>query len=318
MDASFYDTFWWAKLLVYVALLIGFCFLDSDVFDARGYAWWARIGGFLFIILQQIILLDMAYIWNERWVDMSTREDSNSLYLTGLLSFSAILFMGSYAAIGIMFWQFDCPDAAAIISLTLILTFFATVIQLFGEHGSLLTSAIVTAYATYVCFSAVTKNPNSECNPTLGGGSQTASIVIGVLLSILSLSWTTLTTVKRVRELSADEAAPNSSETDSKRLEAAPTQTTAEPSKKSYSTTFTKEVKSLLVNCALVFLLLSSYFAMILTNWATEQKDGSSASTSRGDVSMWLQATAIWLAVLLYIWSLLAPVLLPGRDFGPY
>lgn len=34
----------------------------------RGYAWAARFGAFLFIILQEIVLIDMAYTWNDSWV----------------------------------------------------------------------------------------------------------------------------------------------------------------------------------------------------------------------------------------------------------
>ena len=72
-------------------------------------------------------------------------------------------------------------DAKTLI--TLILTFIATFIQIFAtDHGSLLTSAIMTLYATFICFSAITLNPDETCNPTIGGNSQTVTKVLGTFM----------------------------------------------------------------------------------------------------------------------------------------
>lgn len=43
-------------------------FLPSNVFDEHGYLQIARIGGAVFVVLQQIILIDIAYNWNDAWV----------------------------------------------------------------------------------------------------------------------------------------------------------------------------------------------------------------------------------------------------------
>jgi hypothetical protein len=31
---------------------------------------------------------------------------------------------------------------------------------------------------------------------------------------------------------------------------------------------------------------------------------------------MWIQAAGCWIAVLIYLWSLVAPKIFPNRDFG--
>jgi len=64
-----------------------------------------------------------------------------------------------------------------------------TAIQLSGEEASLLTSAVIVAYATYLCFTAVSKNPNGECNPKLGD-EDVLGIVLGIGFTLLSLAWT--------------------------------------------------------------------------------------------------------------------------------
>jgi hypothetical protein len=180
VHAKFYDVFWVPKCAVFACVVIGFYFAKSSVFGLDGYAWVARFTGFLYLILQQIILLDMAYSWNERWVAYSTTDgEKGTRWLRGLVLISATLYIGSFIFIGIMFWQFKgCSDNDAIISITLVLPLIATVIQIFfSEEGSILISAIMTAYATYVCYSAVSLNPNLTCNPTIATSYQTISTV---------------------------------------------------------------------------------------------------------------------------------------------
>ena len=47
----------------------------------------------------------------------------------------------------------------------------------------------MTIYSVYLCGAAVSKNPNGECNPKLGETS-TWSIVLGLLIAFISLTWT--------------------------------------------------------------------------------------------------------------------------------
>ncbi len=78
----------------------------------------------------------------------------------------------------------------------------------------------------------------------------------------------------------------------------------------------TPGMKSLFVQVSVVFLLISGYFAMILTNWATLQTATSISNPKTGRAAMWIQAAGQWIAVVIYLWSLLAPKLFPDRDFS--
>jgi serine incorporator 1/3 len=179
---KFYDYMWFFKFLLFSGLVVLFYFLDAGVFNLGGYAWYARIAAFFYLILQQIILIDFTYAWNEKWVKWS-EDDSEHGYgkawLVFLVIISFILIGGSCSVLGILYWQFrQCGDSTAIITLTVLLSFIATVVQLFiSEVGSILTSSIIIAYATYICYSAVTLNPEPYCNPTLSTGYQTVSQV---------------------------------------------------------------------------------------------------------------------------------------------
>eukprot|EP01041_Mallomonas_annulata_P010380 gene10380-21653_t len=165
---KFFDSYWSVKLVCYTGLLVGFYFIKASVFDDNGYAWFARILAAIFVLYQQVILIDCAYSWNERWVEYGGDSDGY-LWLGGLVVASCLLFGGSFSAIGIFYWQFQgCVENEIIISLTLCLCIVATLFQLFiSQTGSLLTSAIVTAYATFICYSSISLNPNATCNPTI-------------------------------------------------------------------------------------------------------------------------------------------------------
>ena len=66
---------------------------------------------------------------------------------------------------------------------------------------------------------------------------------------------------------------------------------------------------------AVVFILATTYYGMVLTNWSTLQTNGTIENPRTGYSSMWLQASAQWIALLLYVWALVAPTLFPDRDF---
>ena len=42
--------------------------VTAPQFDTHGYVWFARVGAFVFIVMQQIILIDTAYTLNHKLV----------------------------------------------------------------------------------------------------------------------------------------------------------------------------------------------------------------------------------------------------------
>ena len=50
----FYDQGWLLKYLAFAGTCVGFYFASFDVFSDHGYAWFARIGGFIFLVLQKV------------------------------------------------------------------------------------------------------------------------------------------------------------------------------------------------------------------------------------------------------------------------
>jgi hypothetical protein len=50
-------------------------FLGSHPLFVGVYLWLARFSATIFVLLQQVILIDVAYNWNEDWVDRSDQAD---------------------------------------------------------------------------------------------------------------------------------------------------------------------------------------------------------------------------------------------------
>ena len=60
---------WPAKYgMVLLAITLS-VFLSSAPFFTGVFLWFARLGATIFCLLQQILLIDVAYNWNENWVD---------------------------------------------------------------------------------------------------------------------------------------------------------------------------------------------------------------------------------------------------------
>ena len=296
ISINFYDKFWIMKYLSFCGIVIGFYWASPNVFNLHGYAWFARIASFLFLILQQIILLDFAYSWNERWVAKSEEDpDNGKKYLIGLLIVAIFLFAISISGIGVMFHFFsNCANNNVIISLTLVFGFLATIFQLFfTDHGSILTSSIIFTYSTYICYSSISLNPNSDCNPTLSTEYQNFSVVVGMALTVISITWATSSTISKVPGASVNVQDGNTVDR-------------------------VMSLRSVLQEISIIFILASAYYSMVLTNWATLKSNQISTDPRTGTDSMWLQASALFICIALYVWSLVAPKLFPDRDFSGY
>lgn len=62
--------------------------------------------------------------------------------------------------------------------------------------------------------------------------------------------------------------------------------------------------------------IVSCWYAMALTGWGSIKASGGVANPEAGEVSMWMIIASQWLALSLYLWTLVAPRLFPNREFS--
>ena len=185
---------WCGKTMLYLLGVAGTVFIPNEVFNDTGYLQAARVGGCLFIFVQQIILIDMAYEWNDNWVSKADEADheeygSGKTWLNRILMVCAFLYGMTFTGIGLLFTYFDgCSSNEAFMSVTVVGIVFITVAQLLGSEGSLLTSSCISAYAVWLCFMAVSKNPTESCNP-MYGSENAAGIFVASCFTVLSMAW---------------------------------------------------------------------------------------------------------------------------------
>lgn len=328
---------WPAKYVLFLFLVGATVFIPNEPLFSDIYLQIGRIGAVIFILFQQIIIIDLAYNWNESWVTKANVADeeeagSGKKWLYAILFSCAVMFIGSLAAIVLLFVYFSgCGTNETFISITLVMSVIVTGAQLSGEEASLLTSASIVSYATYLCYTAVSKNPDGECNPYLGE-QDVLGIALGVGVTLIGLAWTgwSYTAGKRVEGDSDATEEPlvedkneapdeerrvtgivtdenyGSNSADEEAVVDAPAEAESD-TKSSFSNSWKLNVILGLVSC---------WFAMALTGWGSIDSGGNAANPDVGKVSMWMIIASQWLVLVLYLWTLVAPRLFPDREFS--
>ena len=192
---------WLAKLLLYIAVLIGSFFIDNSVM--LQYADVARGFSVIFLLCQVLIIIEFAYSIHEYIIakmDETDEKFKNSGFEPGLLSncwgvlyvtLSILLIIASLSSIGAMFWAFgnSCQLHNFFISETLVVGVICIIVSLNDTiNRGLLPPSILFAYNTYICFGALTNNPDGSCNPFVNQSSD-ASIFTSLIITVLSVTW---------------------------------------------------------------------------------------------------------------------------------
>ena len=332
--------YWALKVVVVAGAIAGCFFISSASFSTDAYAWVARIGAGIFLVLQILVLIDFAYTWNEDWVARAyagaLTEYSDApqpKWLYAVLASAFALFGVTVAGVVLLYVYYaSCGVGVAFTTIALLCVLSATALSLFrdkivGVEGAILPVAVVSAYTTYLCWSALSSNPDATCVP----GTQTAlTIVIGAVIAAISLCWTTFSVTQNSAHLVQGEELEKSPEMELADQTAAggaaagvaPASAAGAPvtdvergggaheeeggEEEPWPSTEKPWTFHLIMVAASMFL------CMLLTDWGTSQ--GGDLSTA-GAASMWVKEAAQWVTSGVFVWTLVAPAVLRGREF---
>ena len=315
------------RYVLFLFLCAGTVFIPNDPIFIPVYLWVARVGSFLFVLVEQLILVDIAYNWNSSWIDKADQAElaegigKGNKWLIAILISCAILYACSLAGIITMYILFGgCANNNAFISITLVMSLVCTVVQLTkSDTGSLLTSACMTLYATYLCGSAVSQNPHEECNPFLAEKSAW-NIVLGLAMACISLMWTgwSYTTGEQLGGVHDSAFEHDRGDGEKPKVGGVVLNNESSPESSPLSEASNQGSKSFGSSWKLnaVLATICCWYAMILTGWGAIEKRGDISNPNVGEASMWMLISSQWIALLLYLWTLLAPTLFPDRDFS--
>lgn len=154
------------KFFTIPALAVAFLFVPNSIFD--GFRAVVGVVSACFLVAQAVLVIDFAYSWNERWYSqalMARRSDPGSGRDTTwqglILAASAVLLVCSVAAAIALFVEVPSATTSAVLAPTLAAMAVLLVVSItdWCEHGSLLASAVLTAYCVWLSLEAIAAAP---------------------------------------------------------------------------------------------------------------------------------------------------------------
>ncbi|KAK1142137.1 hypothetical protein AOXY_G36987 [Acipenser oxyrinchus oxyrinchus] len=350
--AAIHNGFWFFKIAAIIAVTVGAFYIPEGPFTR---AWFVigTFGAFCFILIQLVLLVDFAHSWNESWVDKMEEGNSRCWY-AALLSATGLNYILSIVAI-VLFYVFytkpeGCIENKFFISFNMLFCIAASItsvlpkVQEAQPRSGLLQSSIITLYVMYLTWSAMTNEPDRSCNPSLLSiieqiaaptmvpanrtvvitGDETpappqslqwwdAQSIVGLVIFILCILFSSIRSSNnsQVNKLTLstndsvmldDTAAGGSGDLENgngpRRVE------DNERDAVQYSYSFFH----------FMLCLASLYIMMTLTNWYSPDADYKTMTSKWPAV--WVKMTSSWVCLVLYVWTLIAPVVLTNREFN--
>lgn len=325
--AGIQNGFWGLKYLLVIGTAIASFFIPEGWFFESFWMYIGMIGGFLFIIVQLILIVDFAHSWAEAWVGNYEETESRGWY-SALIGVTLGMYGLTITAIVLLFVFFtksdDCGLNKFFISFNLILCVIVSVMSILPAvqeklpRSGLLQSAVVSLYVMYLTWSAMSNSPDSTCNPGIigiinGGKSQKTNFdgesIIGLALWTACVLYSSLRSASSSSKITMSDSmlvkdnGDGNSEQDAEQGENGHRVWDNENDSVAYSWSFFH----------VMFAFATLYIMMTLTNWYSP--NSSLDTLNSNSASMWIKIISSWLCVGLYGWSLIAPLVLQDREF---
>jgi len=227
-----------------------------------------------------------------------------------------------------------CTENKVFISVNMLLCVGASVLSILPQiqesqpRSGLLQSSLVTLYTMYLTWSAMTNEPDRKCNPSLlsmiGGNNQTLPLgetpvvqwwdaqgIVGLILFLCAVLYSSIRNSSNAQvnklTLTSDESAL---------IEDGPLSDGTDQSEDGLKRAVDNERDGVTYSYSFFHFMLflaSLYIMMTLTNWYSP--DASYQSMTSRWPSVWVKMSSSWLCVALYVWTLVAPLVLVNRDF---
>ncbi|KAJ9154980.1 Membrane protein TMS1 [Pleurostoma richardsiae] len=221
-------------------------------------------------------------------------------------------------------------------------------VQEYNPKAGLAQAAMVAVYCTYLTMSAVSMEPddtgNKHCNPlALSAGTRRTTVVLGAIVTMLTVAYTTtraatqslglgnnrggirlpdedehdlVTTQPSARREMRAEALRRAVEEGSLPADALLSDDD-DDEEAAGNTAHDDERSSTQYNYAMfhiIFFLATAWIATLLTQgWEDSKNDGDFATVGRTYWASWVKIVSSWVCYAMYIWTLVAPVVLPDR-----
>ena len=283
--------YWITKILVIIILVVSTLFIDNSNFIF--YREFSRYMSIPFLFLQIVMLIDFAYNCNEMCVKLDEKLDKPVVYKIFILVISIVLYIICARTLVFLLVNLDNTDILPknLTYMTMIFILLTTGLSMskIAPHGTFFTSAVVSSYTTYLCYSSVSYYYKISNNYNSG-----LDLVLGLLftsVSMASMTWT----MTESQEVLIGKNTLIEEDYDNKVNE--------RNEKKSW-----KYFHFMMTTCSL-------YMCMHLTNWSSDKTNNSILLNDNS--SFFVKVCSEISCFTLYIWTLTAPYFFRyNRDFG--
>lgn len=337
--AAVHNGFWLLKFIVLMACCAGGFFIPYEEVFLEVWRYVGAAGGSFFLLIQLMLLVEFAHRWNTNW---SSGVKHNRLWYGALAFVTLMLFTIAVGAVVFMGVYYTHPQACLLNkiflgingSLCLIVSMLAIspFIQKLQPTSGLLQPGVISVYVMYLTFSAFSSKPKEalEINgvnttvcvfPFNSGLESDKKIVtaLGAFFLFGCILYSCLTST--TRRSSAALRVCRNSEPEIERARCCfcfgdDTDDYDEEKSGSGQNVVYDEKEGTIYSYAyfhFVFFLGSLYVMMTITNWFNYH-DHEIEKLLDGSWSVyWLKMASCWVCLLLYIWTLVAPMVCPKR-----
>ncbi|KAG6666713.1 probable serine incorporator [Carya illinoinensis] len=299
---------WMMKVISWFLLVIFMFFLPNEIISF--YESISKFGAGLFLLVQVVLLLDFVHGWNDKWVGYEEQ-----FWYIVLFSVSLVCYVATFVFSGLLFHWFtqagqDCGLNTFFIVITLIFVFVFAIVALHPAiSGSILPASVISLYCVYLCYTGLASEPREyECNGLHKHSKSisTGTLTFGLLTTVLSVVYSAVRAGSSTTLLSQPSSPRAGAGKPLLPLDSKPDEQEEKERAKpvTYSYSFFH----------IIFSLASMYSAMLLTGWSTSVGE-SGKLVDVGWPSVWVRIVTGWATAALYIWSLVAPIMFPEREF---
>ncbi|GET90020.1 hypothetical protein, conserved [Leishmania tarentolae] len=294
--AELQRSFFTAKTVLLVVLFILTLFIPNGFFSV--YAYVCLVCSGMYLLMNVVFLVDFSYQWSDDWIE---RADGNSKWMWYLLVIAVGSFLLAIAVIIASFVIYvphsDCNFNACIITSVIVGAFIYFILSIYVPHGSIVPSGIIFLYTSCILLFTLRTTDNEHCNRMAKRPSSTSYSIFQTVFTMLLTCFTLLYSVVAA---GGSGASLNIGENDDGETE--------DPDETGHLSHY--------MFFYTIMIFGSMYLAMLGSSWHVSGagEDGLSKSIN---LALWVRLSMVWAAMLLYIWSLVAPyTCCKGRDFG--
>ena len=184
--AGIQNGFWGFKYALIIAGWIGAFFIPHGNFGPT-WMYFGMIGGFMFIIIQLVLIIDFAHSWAETWGEYH-KQSNDASWFYALLAVTGVFYVLTLVTVIVSYSYYtgsvvgQCKLHEFFITFNMLLCGVLTVTSVLPKvqealpNSGLLQSSFVSLYMMYLTVSAMSNQPDPNCNLELAAKVKSVSL----------------------------------------------------------------------------------------------------------------------------------------------